>query len=1048
MAVTIVLFIHEIYSFSFTLDEDGTLQGQGYDFGTAYGNLTVSQQLHIQGGQINLTGSKTKTIVELRSNERESIAFQTASGKKLLSLNTLDGVDTVNVNSGLTVSTENSAETVIAVNATAPTADIFVVNKDGSPALKVDKNGVVHISEQGIQQRAFLITPTNVGAQIPHSTSLVQVLSGQGNISSSSFGIRLPLVSPGLYIKIVNTDKQVFNLFAYNSNNVLNGGGNTKGVLESDLVVECLGISVTDWVCRTQDITGAGAMTRAGSKLTASNAEGFRISNTKGNIELDGADGELLFSARTKRMLASSSQFSFVFDGVNETAADFRAGDSSTMSFLKMDSFTKRLVVGPGNQINKTTFQTKTLDFSPQETNFLLRNDKFFALEITNGDRENSSFVRIDTKNNELLLGEGSAVSKTKFMSNILDVSSQNTEINIGANSSRSLDFVSGSSATSSYLRMGIDTISLGLGSGIEKTIIGTSNVNMKNVSSLEVSNFKITGSDPEATSYFEVNEDTESITLAKGSNVRQLFMNSRDVIFDKQATQFMVSANESHALEILQGVDADMGSFIRIDTGIKPSVILGEGTNVLETRIETKLVLNGESIESKKAINLESDHAKGVRVENVSFIDGKIVEPKIKDSLTVKKTGEANKNDNILSVGGIEEEYFTIRGNGDIKANTFVDGMKVSADGSTAALSVQVENLTTGSGLQVIGNTKLSEGKLVDLQTSSMYAQNPMSLQASKMMGGKAFRILTPSLTSGSALQVSSMDGNNLKKALSPVPVRVWKDGTVTVVPDLKPRLTHGEYVTLSNCTVASNLRELVLSVVQNVSKKSTCTEMIHLSSYAVQDYISADSLVLHLSEKDTFTENENVSLLGCEIAGNNGQYRIKNISNTTLVSTCMTNPIASHSSLDLLQDYKLVVESSFRDLFSTNDIVNLENCSKAWNNKKYVVINHTAPVYKAYDCLKSVSVMSKVLVDEVAASLSDGTLYVQANVKAQFQPTDKVGLSGCSNSSLNSDKAGPYKILSAGDNAFRVHQCIDSYCRNGICNMSMDCAACQLPI
>ena len=120
-----------------------------------------------------------------------------------------------------------------------------------------------------------------------------------------------------------------------------------------------------------------------------------------------------------------------------------------------------------------------------------------------------------------------------------------------------------------------------------------------------------------------------------------------------------------------------------------------------------------------------------------------------------------------------------------------------------------------------------------------------------------------------------------------------MWKDGTVTVVPDLKPRLTHGEYVTLSNCTVASNLRELVLSVVQNVSKKSTCTEMIHLSSYAVQDYISADSLVLHLSEKDTFTENENVSLLGCEIAGNNGQYRIKNISNTTLVSTCMTNPI-----------------------------------------------------------------------------------------------------------------------------------------------------------
>ena len=103
---------------------------------------------------------------------------------------------------------------------------------------------------------------------------------------------------------------------------------------------------------------------------------------------------------------------------------------------------------------------------------------------------------------------------------------------------------------------------------------------------------------------------------------------------------------------------------------------------------------------------------------------------------------------------------------------------------------------------------------------------------------------------------------GQNLKQPLDSVPIRVWKDGTVTVTPDLKPLLTHGEYVTLSNCTVRSNLREFVLSAVHNISKKSTCTEMVHFPSYKVKEYSSPDSLVLPLKAADTFTINENISI------------------------------------------------------------------------------------------------------------------------------------------------------------------------------------------
>ena len=107
---------------------------------------------------------------------------------------------------------------------------------------------------------------------------------------------------------------------------------------------------------------------------------------------------------------------------------------------MKFDSYANQVHIGSGTSINKTIINTESLDLSNQETAMELKSNKFYALEITNGPRETDSYLRVDTDNNEIVLGEGSNVNRLKFQSEFLDTSNQDTKIYIGHNSTSALN--------------------------------------------------------------------------------------------------------------------------------------------------------------------------------------------------------------------------------------------------------------------------------------------------------------------------------------------------------------------------------------------------------------------------------------------------------------------------------------------------------------------------------------------------------------------------------------------------------------------------------
>eukprot|EP00505_MAST-04D_sp_SCG-Rhode-Island_P001556 Stramenopile-MAST_4_protein_1556 len=1033
--------LKQAQGFSFTLNEDGTLRGEGYDFGTSYGNLSVAQQLHIKGGLINLTQAKTSTYVEVKHGEQNSFTFRNAfNGKRLMSVNTKAGVDSVDVHSGMFVTTEENNETVLSISAPASTnADILVVNKGPEYALKVTKSGVIQVSKTGLQEEAMIIFPTPTGTQVPDGVSMVQVVFSSNQTTVNS--IRLPGVGVGKRIKFVNTEKKRFFLLTYNSNNQINDGLYSYVVNDVDLTATCIGISLSEWICNTQDVSGAGAMTRAGLMLKSNVEDGFSIINTKGSVNVDAGDGVFRLSSITSKMEVKAQQFQFNFDPGNESSADFYGGNSETMSFLQFDSKHKRVVLGAGSSINKTAIYTKSVDVSSQGTEIVLNDNNFFAFELVDGVRENRSFLRVDTANSELVLGEGSEISKTKIKSDVLDVSSQNTKIKIDANSSAAIDFVSGASTTSSFLRMGIDTISLGLGNGVQTTQIGTPILDMHNVKSMKVDAFKIIGSNSPSSSYIEIDDIDKSITLGKGDQISEIRIGAGVMSMESRPTSIHLKSNESRAFEIQQGTDPVTGSFAKFETGEQATLVLGEGSKVLKTRLETQLVFNGRDIISSKNINVESSSPSGVKVENVSIVDGKIFGAHLiaakASSLQIEQL-YGNSGD-LLDIRGPNgtKKHLSINSDGEIRIGTLIDGVNVQGSGDTAALSVDVQKLTTGTGLKMTDNSDLTSGKLLELETSAMYAQNPMSLKASNMTGGKALRISTPKVTTGSALQVTSMLGNNLKGGMGPVPIRVWTDGTVTVSPDAKANLTHGEYVTLTGCTVNDNLRELVVTMVGDIARKSTCTEVVSLPSYQIYKFTGNRSIAVQHHAQKTYAVNENVTISGCETLINQGQYEVQEFKEIFRVSKCMSIPILPEPTSDLINGTIVLLPLSKHTLFSNGDVVNLNSCKNTWNNLNHVVIRKSGLIYKKFTCAAPALVVQKPSLP-VIATVKNTSLHVAPVVKSIFAQGDKVLLEDCENSTHD----GVYKVAGVDDRLFQVLQCRNlSICRNGICDEAMDC-------
>ena len=115
--------------FSFTLNEDGTLKGEGYDFDTRYKNINISENL-ILLGKLDLTQADSGSVVDLKSGVNDSLKFQTTEGKIMLSFDTKEGVSGVRIKHGATVEQRLPMGTALSVIGSEDSgSDIFVVQK-------------------------------------------------------------------------------------------------------------------------------------------------------------------------------------------------------------------------------------------------------------------------------------------------------------------------------------------------------------------------------------------------------------------------------------------------------------------------------------------------------------------------------------------------------------------------------------------------------------------------------------------------------------------------------------------------------------------------------------------------------------------------------------------------------------------------------------------------------------------------------------------------------------------------------------------------------
>ena len=90
----------------------------------------------------------------------------------------------------------------------------------------------------------------------------------------------------------------------------------------------------------------------------------------------------------------------------------------------------------------------------------------------------------------------------------------------------------------------------------------------------------------------------------------------------------------------------------------------------------------------------------------------------------------------------------------------------------------LSASKLSQGIGIDVSNNQDLTSGKLLNIQTTSSHAHNPVLLSAQEMTSGDVMKIKGDSLTSGSALVLTSNNGSSMINDMVPSVVDEIKAG------------------------------------------------------------------------------------------------------------------------------------------------------------------------------------------------------------------------------------------------------------------------------
>ena len=558
----------------------------------------------------------------------------------------------------------------------------------------------------------------------------------------------------------------------------------------------------------------------------------------------NGIDAEL-------KIDSESNNLGFSIRSNNTDAVSFYSENKDQGTFMKFDSYANQVHIGSGTSINKTIINTESLDLSNQETAMELKSNKFYALEITNGPRETDSYLRVDTDNNEIVLGEGSNVNRLKFQSEFLDTSNQDTKIYIGHNSTSALNFVDVPASKSSFLKMGIDTITIGEGGGIDRTIISTNTLDITNVSIVELNALDIIDQNSNQR-YIKMRNKEVIIGDDMAENSNFIRVKNDDVNMHSINT---IGLNAVNSISIAAQNDINITSekTVEID-GIALSNgnlktngnITVEAGDMVFTGSKTSTILHQSEGGNEDGLKIASVNGH-VKVENIIFNKNNISGLShlfIKGNDDPNLPVNTNNNNDLLSIRGVDDTNFlNVHKNGTLRVSTIAGGVNIKG----GAAETDMLAFTDGEGVEQ------RSGKIININTASKYIENPISLNAPSMTGGKGMRISTPSITSGSALQITTMGGNNMKGSLDPVPVKIWKDGTVTVYnKGAKHNLTNGEFINLSNCTMEDNNGEFIITLLEDTTRRLTCTNMEYYD-YLIEGYVNNNTVVAKVDEMST---------------------------------------------------------------------------------------------------------------------------------------------------------------------------------------------------
>ena len=99
------------------------------------------------------------------------------------------------------------------------------------------------------------------------------------------------------------------------------------------------------------------------------------------------------------------------------------------------------------------------------------------------------------------------------------------------------------------------------------------------------------------------------------------------------------------------------------------------------------------------------------------------------------------------------------------------LDGNEIT---SGKAVVINARKLTTGTALDISGNTNLTSGNLIHVSTESSTAEKAIVFEANDLVNGTLMSIETDTLSDGNALQIMGGNGSMNRGSLLSVLTRV----------------------------------------------------------------------------------------------------------------------------------------------------------------------------------------------------------------------------------------------------------------------------------